>query len=71
MGIVASAYGCWDYSIESNLETCESEATDKNIDEFRQRLGVYGCFMVTIFQVCANTEIQNFCFINLKSFKTH
>ncbi|CAA7044302.1 unnamed protein product [Microthlaspi erraticum] len=57
MGIVASVYGCWEYSMESNLETCESEARDKNRDEFRQRFRVYGCFMLTIFQTSAGAVV--------------
>ncbi|KFK37467.1 hypothetical protein AALP_AA4G260700 [Arabis alpina] len=48
MGIVASTYGCLEYSKEPTLECAE---------EFRQRLRVYGCFMETIFQTSAGAVV--------------
>lgn len=56
MGIVASAYGCSEYSKEIIMENGENAVVVKVGDEFRQRLRVYGCFMETIFQVSVNKE---------------
>ncbi|XP_010506740.1 PREDICTED: uncharacterized protein LOC104783302 [Camelina sativa] len=59
MGIVASVYGCLIYSNkELTLETGEDAVVEKVGVEFRQRLGVYGYFMQTIFQTCAGAVVM-------------
>ncbi|CAH8381950.1 unnamed protein product [Eruca vesicaria subsp. sativa] len=58
MGIVASLYGCLEYSKEPTLET--SEDTVANMiggHDFRRRLDSYGCFMETIFQTSAGAVV--------------
>ena len=52
MGIVASLYGCLEHYKEPTSGVCEDAVGNKVGDnEFRERLGVYGCFTETIFQV--------------------
>ncbi|XP_024010778.1 uncharacterized protein LOC18015725 isoform X2 [Eutrema salsugineum] len=54
VGILASVYGCLECSKEPTLENA---VVDNVEDEFRQRLGVYGCFMQTIFQTSAGAVV--------------
>lgn len=57
MGIVASLYGCLENYKEPTSGVCDDAVGNKVGDgEFRERLGVYGCFMETIFQVSVNTH---------------
>lgn len=67
MGVVASVYGCMIYSKGLTLDTGEDVDVEKVGDEFRQRLGVYGCFMQTIFQVRSVNSHGDprFCFIHI------
>ncbi|CAN7008220.1 unnamed protein product [Brassica rapa subsp. trilocularis] len=58
MGIVASLYGCLEHYKEPTSGVCEDAVENKVGDnEFRERLGVYGCFMETIFQTSAGAVV--------------
>ncbi|KAH0890088.1 LOW QUALITY PROTEIN: hypothetical protein HID58_052517, partial [Brassica napus] len=58
MGIVASLYGCLENYKEPTSGVCDDAVGNKVGDgEFRERLGVYGCFMETIFQTSAGAVV--------------
>ncbi|XP_018473210.1 uncharacterized protein LOC108844450 [Raphanus sativus] len=58
MGIVASLYGCLEYSKEPTLGASEDTVVNMIGDQdFRERLRIYGCFMETIFQTSAGAVV--------------
>ncbi|CAN6988495.1 unnamed protein product [Brassica oleracea var. botrytis] len=58
MGIVASLYGCLENYKEPTSGVCDDAVGNKVGDnEFKERLGVYGCFMETIFQTSAGAVV--------------